>query len=454
MGTIESGLFGKSSYFLGIKREQVRTGLQSFYIWSADTKAKKCQIAEVSKGFLLLMLTAGLGLLGHAGEGRALAVLEAEAASFQTNSSQWTAWNMAIDKIFAENHEVRANWVRESSPPQADLRPAQLALPVLVWRFQKEREKPYRLWPYVEAIAHSPDVRRIDALMELRGLPEVGTDWIWAKALSETATPEWAFQQIKEQVAAKADASTYLLLFALLDRFALELPQELREPVYNRIRQQWTKGPSNGEGEQYYDLLLRVDAVRARRELITYYGTPEDPRWPAGTYDYCVVASLDKYKGPSPEVAEAARKWLAELSPRQNRIFGPQLRRVLLFADPARELKPTMARIQELLGSQKEADWHDELDVLVTAVLELNADAATEDLAEFATRKPIEISTRLRILDWLVARRYPGLPEIVAWWLREESVGRSWLSGRKEWGDYGKGLLEEAEKINQQRKHT
>jgi hypothetical protein len=149
MGTIESGLFGKSSYFLGIKREQVRTGLQSFYIWSADTKAKKCQIAEVSKGFLLLMLTAGLGLLGHAGEGRALAVLEAEAASFQTNSSQWTAWNMAIDKIFAENDEVRANWVRESSPPQADLRPAQLALPVLVWRFQKEREKPYRLWPYV-----------------------------------------------------------------------------------------------------------------------------------------------------------------------------------------------------------------------------------------------------------------------------------------------------------------
>ena len=239
-------------------------------------------------------------------------------------------------------------------------------------------------------------------------------------------------QQIRDAIAGGVKVSTYSRVFYLLERFAPDLPEKLRQPSYSLIRQTWPGGPGNGDGETYFDLLLRVDRERARREIISYYATD----------DLYTVELLDKYKGPSREVAAAVQKWMATESERQRSLYGKHLQRLLLFSDPEGELQPALKRIRELLRKQRKPESWDELDTMTRAVLELNSPKAADDLADFVTQPAIPIETRYQIVDWLVRRRYQSLPKIFAWWLREDDTGKHWLRNEAEnkYGSLRQGL--------------
>lgn len=413
----------------------------------------------MTKNVLMLLLAIAPATVAVASEKPVLAALNAEALAMQTNLSAWTALNSNADEIFRKNEAGFAGAERGRKP--ADLRPAKFPLAFLVWRFENQQTKRNYDGEYLEAIAASPDLRRIDALLQLRTAQDGSWYDPWGLYLSEAATPEWAFQQIRAAIVTNATISTfalpYSLVFDLLGRFGEELPTSLRAPAYDLVRRSWPKGPSNGDGETFFDVLLRIDRERARGDLISYYGRPESPRWPDDrSYNLYVVELLDKYKGPSPAVAVAARKWL--IDSRFDEWDVKMLERLILFSDPEHEVKPTLEKIKGLLRTQKEPHDLDELDTLVKAVLELGLPETADDLANFAVQPTVPILTRFQIVNWLVQRRHPALPEIFAWWLRSDSMDSAWIQNEaegkgsdKKWGDYGKQLLAAGKKINQGR---
>jgi len=396
----------------------------------------------------LFLLTGAWLMLASPASKPVLGELNAEAHSLKSNTVAWTGWNATTDKILHENETSRMNRT-VGGAGLADLQPAKLPLAFLVWRFEGERTNNYRrLQAYLPAMAGSADARRIEALLELWALPHGVSDRQWIWALAKAATPEWAFQQIREAIATNAEINRFSLAFLLLNRFAAELPVDLRQPAYDQIIRTWPNEPGTNRRDEelvrdYYDVLLRIDRERARKELIEHYrGRSLDS-----------VYMLDKYAGPSRMVAEAARKWLAEASARDKEIYGMDLKHLILFSDPDIELKPTLNRIRALLRIQTKPEGWDELDTLTRAVIELNLPTAADDLADFATQPAIPIETRYNILDWLVKRRHPALPGIFAWWLREDDTGKHWLrnEAEKKWGGYGKALLTEGDRVNEQR---
>ena len=377
-----------------------------------------------------------------AAEKAVIDVLNTEAQSLKSNAVVWVGWNATADKIF---HNNETSWLSRTvgGAGPADLQPAKLPLAFLVWRFEGERTNSRRFFAYTGAIVGSTDERRIEALLGLQQVIKGLPDYEWDQMLAKAATPEWAFQQIRDAIAASVTVSTYSRVFYLLNRFASHLPEKLRQPSYNLVRQTWPGGPGNGDGETYFDMLLRIDRERARREIIPYYATE----------DLYTVELLNKYAGSNRMVADAARKWMAEATPRQKEFYEKDLRHLILFSDPETELKPTLERIRAFLRTQTKPDSGDELDSATRAVIELDSPATADNLADFATQPAIPIETRFDILDWLARRRYQSLPKIFAWWLREDDTGKHWLRNEAEnkWGAYGKTLLVEGDRINAQR---
>ncbi len=409
--------------------------------------------SDISAAILAMVLVAGTAF---AAERPVTEALLAEARELMKNQSQWTAWENASAKVFADNEKLVEHWALRSAPPRPNLIPLQLPLPFMAAQLLKESANHDRIRAWLWGIGASPDKRRIDFVMEYKRSTRDSDSLDWNHILAAAATREWAAQQIGELVQQSMRANSFYdsLFDNLLQRFAPVLPENLQSPVYSRLRQIWPKGPSNGDGERIWDLLIRIDGKRARHDLISFYDEPEDPRWPGKTYDLYVVFLLERYKEPNAEVAEAARKWLAALTPRRDELFGSRLKVVLLHSDPQKELGPTLDRIRELIRENKPKrplGWGDELQVLVKAVQELKSDAAAEAIAEFATKPPIPDITRYSGIQWLVQRRHPKLPSIIAWWLANEKIGQSWIrnAATNEWGDYGKQLLKEAEQLGQ-----
>src|SRR4029077_494643 len=87
------------------------------------------------------------------------------------------------------------------------------------------------------------------------------------------------------------------------------LSNATRTAAYDFIRQHWNEPPENGAGEQYWAALLKLDAARARKEIIPLYKqrTPD-----GGLCNLYVVWALRDVASPSKDVADAVRTWMAE----------------------------------------------------------------------------------------------------------------------------------------------
>jgi hypothetical protein len=405
--------------------------------------------------------------------------LAAEAETLKAEQpDRWKQYQQQTEGIFADNEKVLAHWKNRSNPPQPDLRPLKLPLVFLVDALRQEekpRESPRPAKPvrghdarrrhraYLTAIVHSADERRIPALLEyrdyyLRLAPENKEFYSWGKLLADAATIKWATAQITEL--AKRDPSLDYtrrfenLLYCLIDRFACELPADSQKLAYPYIRKQVPDGPTGYESEQIWNVLFRLDASRARKEILAYFGKPN---FASRRYNTYVIALLSRHLGPSPEVATAIHQWLTtqgdltEFSKRQLRV-------ILLRADPAKELEPTIKHIDRLLAEQIQKKERFELGgdvhMLVLAMGDVESNAADQSLARYVFERAIDTGVRFLILESLVRRRYAKSPELAARWLAEEPEHmQSHLKkeAAKNWGAFGRKLLEKAECLNAQK---
>ncbi len=430
-------------------------------------------LAPSMVGMLLVLLVAQEKTAGHP----TLDKLAAEAAKLESeHPDRWKKYREQAERVFADHDTVVAGWQKRSNPPPPDLTPCRLPLAFLVDALRQEEKRQGRPRPgeagrgqhpwrrhdaYLRAAVRSADERRLAALLEyrdhfVRQAPENRTRYSWGKLLADAATVPWAAAQIREL--ARADPPfdpahrSNNLLYCLADRFAGQLPADAGEAAYAYLRKQRPDGPTSHDAEQLWDVLFRLDARRAGREILPSFATPSGARL---RYNYRVVALLAKHPGPSPEVAAAVRRWLAtqtDLSDFDRR----QLRVVLLRADPNQELKPALRRIDRLLAEQRRQgerfDFGGEVHLLLLALGAIESKAVEEPLARYVFERSIDAGVRFLVLESLVKRRYGKSAELVARWLAEEPEylqRHCREEATRHWGAFGRLVLAEAERRNQ-----
>ncbi|HEV3255251.1 MAG TPA: hypothetical protein VG013_00090 [Gemmataceae bacterium] len=399
--------------------------------------------------------------------------LAAEAETTQAyHPDRWKHYQEQAERVFAENDKVIANWKRRNNPPPPDLTPLKLPLPFLVGALRQEertkggakpgqairRQDPGRRHgAFLMTVVHSPDERRIPALLEYRdhylGLsPQNKHVYSWGRLLADAATLKWAAARVRELArqdpALDPNRLADSLLFCLIDRFARELPPASERVAYAYIRKQAPHGPTGNNDARFWDVLLRLDPARARKEILPYFTRRARG---SAAYNYRVPNLLARHAGPSPEAAVAVRRWLATEAT-LTAYTRQQLRVILLRADPARELKPTARYIDKLLADQthkhERFEFGGDVHMLVLALGEVELKAADAYLARYTFDRAIDTGVRLLLLEALVRRRYAQAPELAARWLAEEPPHmQDYL--RKEaatqWGPYGRDVLAKAE---------
>ena len=327
-------------------------------------------LASSFTGLVLAMLALGDKVADHP----MLDKLAAEAETLNADRPErWKQYHEQAEGVFAANEIVVAHWKKRSSPPLPDLTPCRLPLSFLVDALRRgepqakpesgkaERKRhPWRRHDaYLRAVVHSADERRLAALLEYRGhflRLDPGNEhlYLWGKLLAAGAPLPWAVTQIMEM--AQADPpfdygrSSEHLLYGLIDRFAGELPADACKAAYSYLRKQAQDGPTGNKAEKLWDVLFRLDARRAGREVLPSFNTPSGARL---RYNYRVVALLARHLGPSAEVAAAVRRWLAtqaDLTGFNRRQLGV----VLMRADPDKEVGPAVRRIDQLLAEQRQ----------------------------------------------------------------------------------------------------
>jgi Mandelate racemase / muconate lactonizing enzyme, N-terminal domain len=288
----------------------------------------------------------------------------------------------------------------------------------------------------------------------LRLEPENKRLYPWGKLLADAATLPWAVTQIKEM--ARADPPfdygrrSEHLLYGLIDRFAGELPADAGKAAYSYLRKQAPEGPTGNEAEKLWNVLFRLDARRAGREVLPSFATPSGARL---RYNYRVVALLARHPGPSAEVAAAVRCWLAtqaDLTEFNRRQLGV----VLLRADPDKKMGPAVRRIDQLLAEKKQKgerfEMGGEVTQLVLAMGDVESKAVEEPLARYVFDRSIETGVRFLILEALVKRRCGKSAALVGRWLAEESENMQRHcreEATRHWGAFGREVLEEAGRL-------
>ncbi len=368
---------------------------------------------------------------------------EAEAAQREM-AAEWREYERKTHRVIEDNRLICEWWPYRSAPPRPDLGQLQLPLAFLVSRLVSAPEGPRNA--YTDAVIGNPDERKIDALLEY-GSAHLGMKPGYAVAgAAQAFTLDRAVRKMRELASDAAELDDRSLRYELILRFAEGLQEDLRSSSYAYIRAGWGKGPTNGDGEYYWDVLFRLDVAKARRQVMQYYNAPRHRLY--------VLELLLKHAGPSEVVAASVRRWLAERPHSYRRLSKrmlTQLRVLLLRSDPASETAPTVERIASLiLGSKVSTErpsYTSELGHLVRALIQIETKDALVALLTYVHEPAVDDLTRLRIVEWLVARRHPDLRKILARWMREEN----WLSkdhlrrASGDWGECGQKALEDVE---------
>ena len=402
-------------------------------------------------GTLVITLQASVtltyGASPQVSEGQTLMALEREAATLRsTRPEMWQSYLDQTSRVFVE-HEKRTCWQCREAPPPADLTSLKLPLFFLAAEVRQQKDI-LKLIAYLDAIVLNSDPRRINLLIELqakRGERSTFRQVGWARLIADAAELDWAAVKIRELLKADPPLDSEGLLESLLWRFTAELPRDVRATAYDYIRRHWREGPNTHlGGEAYWDLLLCLDAERARAEIIPYFEKDE--------YSLYVVLLLKEHAGPSAQVAGAVRRWLTTDA---GKGWPDYMYILLLKSDPQGGLRPMVAYIDGRVAEYGAQKSEDDLGAYVQAMLEINSAEAVQPLARYANEQVISDIARLDIIEWLVKRRYEKVPHIVARWLaKEPDYRRSWLLQKvtkNEWGEFGRQVLREAEAINQRK---
>ncbi len=392
---------------------------------------------------------------------------------------RWVGYQDQVDQSVESHAKLVAMWRKRSSPPPLNLKPLGLPLAFLVGEARRLGEAPDALDPEptgkpshlpavrferhrserhsadLDAIAGHSDDRRIEVLVEYRDVlerrwPGIGRSIPWPRLLTQAATRDWAVGQIRD-LAREAPPfdpryNFDVLPYRLIDRFAGTLPPDAATVAYDYLRAQDPLGPRNGE--RIWDLLLRLDPPRARREILPYFDSIKSQAFDFNVY---VVMLLVKHAGPSAELAREARTWLAKDN--LDAGFRRDIRVILLRADPAHEVKPAVESIDRLLAEQtrkgEKVPFQGEVHHLVLALGEVGTKEADDALARYVFERPIPDGIRALVLESLAKHDYPGTPTLLARWLAEESPSMRDHVRKKaaeQWGESGRRLLERVDR--------
>lgn len=368
-------------------------------------------------------------------------------------SRDWQAFDEAVAKVLGEHAEKYKNWRMPSFPPRPSLAPLKLPLAYLTWQSQQQRPPDV----YLAAIAESPDERRIDVLLEL-----ARQDRNLGQLVVKAMTPERVVPTIGQLLAERPRLESYGAPFLLIERFTDRLPEKLRRDAYDYIKNGWGRGPGHRgfDGGRYWRVLFKLDRERARREAIPYYWEHGPDSVP---FNSPVVQLLYDFSSPSPEVAHAARQWLAQprATPPHIQDFHDisLLRMLLVRSDPDHELASYVRYIDQVIAEIKagepkgwvsiRGDWLVHMDEGLRGLIEaLYSDRvaakAVADFRRWATEGVISPRERVVLVEYLVRTSDPEAERIVRHWMTvEDKYARSdllkTLSGL---GEPGQAILE------------
>lgn len=358
-----------------------------------------------------------------------LNILAAESASLKASQPERWKEYLILQTQTIENHRKEtSNWQKRSAPPRLDFKPLELPLPVLALQAEQEQDSQVS-YALLDAISVSSDPRRLQTLLALRNKP--GEPYEWARLLTTAADKAWALPEIERLTEQDTAPTLYHLFFNLLNRFAAELPPALRKSSYALIRRHWRVGPTNGDGEKYWDLLLKLNTEQAREEIIPYYASEA----------IYVVALLNQHATPSPLVAMAVKRWLLSLREAAdadgNRYNTLQLKILLLKSDPEGALQSTLQSIDTWVADTKPkaqffpfGSYDGEQLIKTIIAMDANSTEALTGLVRYVHEPAISRLTQIDIILWLAKRRYAGLPQIIARWRRENLDEQHWLEER------------------------
>ena len=356
--------------------------------------------------------------------------LRAEAEKLRSAApDRWAEWDQQLTQLFDANDKVRAEWMKRSAPPRPDAAALNLPLPYLVWRWDRAESR--RQGDFISAIAVSEDLRRIDFLLEQQSIRPCFTPTI-VTAMTEDRAPEVIQDLLRQPPRLKSTS----LLPSLLARFAESLPPPLQHNCYEYLRQAWPRGPHEGEGTSFWSILLKLDGLRARRELADYLSDPTD--------QFYAVRVLHENPGRSDELAAAARKALE--AGIEDWWINVHLRIVLLCAAPEREVELYVAYLDTLLAKIEGPDYrgplHNPADYLPSGLLAHAPQLALPALRRYATDTRISAVPRFAILQYLVRQNDPQAEETVRRWLATDNdTYCHWVrTSLPQWGDTGHDL--------------
>jgi len=378
-----------------------------------------------------------------------LAELAKEADRIRSGQPEvWQNYVAEKERAIADHRKLTSNWRQRGMPPRLDFQPLKFPLAFLVVEVQ-QANPPRVETALLEAISSNSDDRRIKVLLELRAKLGDSNEGDWDRLLATAADREWAVEQIATLTRNDTILRTSSLLFYLLSRFGGDLPGDTQMAAYEFVRSRWNKGPGNGDGERYWDVLLRIDVERAQKEIIAYFGNKKE------IYDGYIVRLLDQHAGPSPVVARAVKRWLQLVDEREDHWFATQMHILLLKSDPNGELQATAQQIDQEIARKKARNetagpLTGDLDRLITAIIEINSESAVQPLLRYVNNQQVCDLTQIEIMEWLAARRYEQMPSICARWLVEHPNIQSWLrdTAEQKWGEYGRQVLAEADRLN------
>ena len=281
----------------------------------------------------------------------------------------------------------------------------------------------------------------------------------WNSVLAEAASLEWAVERLDAVPPAGRPSAPIDddLVYCLGERFAGELPQEVRDAAYEYLRR---GSPAEPRTYPYrpWDVLFRLDAARARQEILPYfYKTSKRADEANGksfipVYNLWVIQLLRTHAGESSEVAAAVRQWLASLDLMD--IDKPVLRGILLRADPARELEPAVRRVDASLAEQQRTgerfQFGGEVHVLVGQMAQIKSPAADREVVRYVRTNGIDRLARLSLLEQLVRNHYAQSPDVIAHWLRDECAPMPDVlrKAAQQWDEFGRKALEQAESLD------
>jgi hypothetical protein len=362
-----------------------------------------------------------------------LLLQEAE-SSQKDNTEQWNAFDKQVAEVQEKHRQEYANWEFRNPPPAPTIEALKLPLAYLTWHHVKS---PDDSWLYLFAIVKSTDPRRIRLTLELAADDH---DLSWAAV--EAMPAARAGDVITTLLRNPPPFESRSVLYQMIARFADQINPQDRTAAYEYIALNWSQGPSNGDGEQFWRTLMKIDVKRARHEIIPYFAKKADRT----RLDFYVLQILLEVPGESSEVADAVRGWLR--TPRTPYI-ETQSHRLLFISDPQTELGRYVGYIDFCIakvkpGQHRLIEQSTTISNLIQLLLELAPEQAIIHLRRYSTDERVKDDTRFLIAEHLVRTKDTTADEFVRNWLTDQRYyAKAWMrESLPQWGEYGAALAE------------